>query len=127
MSRIILSPDPSSEELALYKGLTARQEIRRDVFIAESVKVIEAALDAGLEPVSLLMERRHLEGKAAHLAERAGGVPVYAPPDEWNEYEADEIGAKTRLFFGKLLEKFTPLLAAFGFYYKVFRKVNGGD
>ena len=62
MARIIVSPDPSSEELALYKGLTARQEIRQDVFIAESVKVIEAALDAGLEPVSLLMVRRHLEG-----------------------------------------------------------------
>ncbi|MBQ4452209.1 MAG: RNA methyltransferase [Clostridia bacterium] len=83
MARIIVSPDPSSEELALYKGLTARQEIRQDVFIAESVKVIDFALDAGLEPVSLLMERRHLEGKAAHLIERTGGVPVYAPPDEW--------------------------------------------
>ena len=48
----------------------------------------------------------------------------YAPPDEWNDYEADEIGARTRRYFGKILERFTPLLAALGFYYSVMKKVN---
>ncbi|MBQ7638149.1 MAG: DUF4838 domain-containing protein [Clostridia bacterium] len=45
----------------------------------------------------------------------------YAPPNEWDMYEADETGAQTRLFFGKILERFTPLLAMFGLYYEVFR------
>ncbi len=45
----------------------------------------------------------------------------YAPPDEWNMYEPDEIGARTRFFFGKILEFFTPILALFGAYYKVAR------
>ena len=45
----------------------------------------------------------------------------YAPPDEWNDYEADETGAKTRLFFGQMLERFMPLLTAFGFYYRLFK------
>ena len=48
----------------------------------------------------------------------------YAPAAEWNEYEADEIGAQTRLFFGRILEKLTPVLAAFGWYYYLFRTVN---
>ena len=83
MARIILTPDPASEKLGPYAGLTLRQEKQSGIFIAESVKVIESALDAGFEPVSMLLERRHLEGKAARLTERMGDVPVYAPPDEW--------------------------------------------
>lgn len=48
----------------------------------------------------------------------------YVPANEWNMYEADESGAKARLFFSKLLERFTPLLSAFGLYYKIFSKSN---
>ncbi|MBQ6067843.1 MAG: DUF4838 domain-containing protein [Clostridia bacterium] len=51
----------------------------------------------------------------------------YAPPDEWNDYEADEQGARTRLFFGKLLERFMPLLTALGFYYMIAKAVNNSD
>ena len=48
----------------------------------------------------------------------------YAPPDEWNDYEADETGAQTRLFFGKLLEKFFTQLMAYGFYYQAFQQIT---
>ncbi len=47
------------------------------LFIAESPKVINIALDAGYEPVALLAERRHLEGDAAAIVERVRGNPVY--------------------------------------------------
>ena len=48
----------------------------------------------------------------------------YIPANEWNQFEADESGAKARLFFGKLLERFTPLLSALGFYYEIANRVN---
>lgn len=48
------------------------------LFIAESPKVIRVALDAGMQPVSLLCERRHLEGDAADIVQRLPDeVPVY--------------------------------------------------
>ena len=50
----------------------------------------------------------------------------YVPANEWNMYEADESGAKARLFFSRILERFTPILSAFGMYYKMFKKVNNG-
>ncbi len=62
--------------------LTERQLRRGAVgneglFIAESPKVIRVALGAGYEPVSLLCERRHIDGDAAGIIARCGGVPVY--------------------------------------------------
>lgn len=47
------------------------------LFIVESPKVINTALDSGMEPVSLLCERRHIEGDAAGIIERCGEIPVY--------------------------------------------------
>jgi len=48
------------------------------VFIAESPKVIRVALDAGMEPVALLCEERHLAGDAADIVSRLPEqVPVY--------------------------------------------------
>jgi tRNA G18 (ribose-2'-O)-methylase SpoU len=52
-------------------------EPKPGIFIAESPKVIERALDAGYEPVSLLLERRHIEGEAADILARCGDVPVF--------------------------------------------------
>lgn len=68
--------------LAAYARLTeaqlrSRAEPGQGVFIAESPKVIHLALDAGCEPLSLLMERRHIEGQGRAVIERCGGVPVY--------------------------------------------------
>ena len=50
----------------------------------------------------------------------------YVPANEWRMYEPDESGAKARLFFSKILERFTPILAAFGMYYKMFKMANNG-
>ena len=66
----------------VFSRLTERQ-LRRGVageeglFIAESPKVIRVALGVGYEPVSLLCERRHIDGDAADIISRCGGVPVY--------------------------------------------------
>ena len=58
--------------------LRNRLEPEKGVFIAESPKVIHVALDAGLEPVSLLCERRHIEGDARGIIERCPeDMPVY--------------------------------------------------
>lgn len=56
--------------------LRNRLEPEKGIFIAESPKVIDRALGAGMEPLSLLMERGHLE-PCASLIERCGDVPVY--------------------------------------------------
>ena len=47
------------------------------IFIAESPKVIERALDSGCEPISILMEERHIEGEGKSVLERCGDIPVY--------------------------------------------------
>ena len=58
--------------------LRNRLDPAKGIFIAESPKVIAVALDAGYEPVSLLCERRHIEGDAAAIISRLGAdVPVY--------------------------------------------------
>ena len=61
--------------LEVYSTLTEAQlrnklEPEKGLFIAESPKVIKVALDAGLEPVSLLCERKHIEGDARDIIER---------------------------------------------------------
>jgi len=62
----------------VYANLTgAELENRKGLFIAEGLKVAGHALDAGCEPISLLMERKHITGKAAGLIERCGDIPVY--------------------------------------------------
>ena len=75
MANIIDIRDFSAAELDVYARLTegqlkTRREPEKGLFIAESPKVIERALDAGYEPVSLLMERRHIDGQAAGVIER---------------------------------------------------------
>lgn len=49
----------------------------RSMFIAESPKVIQVALDHGYTPVSLLCERKHIDGDASEIIKRIGDVPVY--------------------------------------------------
>lgn len=48
----------------------------------------------------------------------------YVPACEWTMYEADESGAKARLFFSRILEIFTPILSLFGAYYAAARIIN---
>lgn len=57
--------------------LRNRVEPEKGIFIAESPKVINVALDAGYEPMALLCERRHIEGDAQVLITRCGDIPVY--------------------------------------------------
>ncbi len=61
--------------------LRCKLEPEKGMFIAESPKVIKRALDAGMEPLSLLMERSHLE-PCSSLIEACGDVPVYTGPSE---------------------------------------------
>ena len=87
MPTIIEINDFSDPALDVYARLTEAQRLNRlhpedGVFIAESPVVIGYALDAGHEPVSLLMERRHIDGKAATLLERCGNIPVYTASRE---------------------------------------------
>lgn len=76
------------ERVAVYASLTEaqlRNRLRPDegVFIAESPKVIAVALDAGYEPVSMMCERRHVDGDAAAVIARCPtDMPVYTGPRE---------------------------------------------
>ena len=82
MPDIIEIKDFSSPQLDVFARLTegqlrSRLEPEKGIFIAESPKVIERALNAGYEPVSLLMERRHIGGQASGIISRCGDIPVY--------------------------------------------------
>ena len=55
-------------------------EGEKGLFIAESPKVIERALDAGCTPVSILVEDRHVDKEAKEILSRCGTIPVYTAP-----------------------------------------------
>jgi len=87
MPDIRLITDLSAPELAPYARLTeaqlrSRRHPEQGLFIAESAKVIGHALDAGLVPVSLLMEQRQIEAQTEALLQRCGDVPVYTADRE---------------------------------------------
>lgn len=87
MPNIIEITDFHAPELDPYARLTQNQlrnrlEPEKGIFIAESPKVIDRALDAGYEPVSLLMERRQITGPAAGILSRCGDAPVYTADRE---------------------------------------------
>lgn len=87
MANIIEIADFSAPELDVYARLTegqlrSRQDAAKSLFIAESPKVIHRALDAGYEPVSLLTERKHIDGQARDLIARCGDLPVYTADRE---------------------------------------------
>ena len=82
MNKIIEITDFLASELDVYARLTEVQLLNREfpekgLFIAESPKVIERALDAGYEPVSCLMEKRHIEGEGKAILDRIKDVPVF--------------------------------------------------
>ena len=79
--------DFHAPELDVYARLTEAQllnrfEPKKGMFIAESPKVIMRALDAGCEPVSLLVERNHINEEAEEAISRCGDVPVFTAPLE---------------------------------------------
>ncbi len=82
MGNIVTLDSIDREELDVYARLTEAQirnrlEPEKGIFIAESPKVIRLALDAGYEPVSFLMEQKHIEGDAKDLLLRCPDAPVY--------------------------------------------------
>ena len=82
MNRIIEITDFSAPELDVYARLSEGQlQNRRNpgkgLFIAESPKVIMRALAAGYEPVSCLMEKRHIEGEGKEILTCMKDIPVY--------------------------------------------------
>lgn len=82
MAQMIEITDFDAPELDVYARLTENQLINRHepekgMFIAESPKVIERALDAGYMPVSILTEKRHVEGEGQKILARCGEIPAY--------------------------------------------------
>ena len=57
--------------------LRKEYEPGQGIFIAESPKVINVALNAGYTPVALLCEQRHIEGDASEIIARCGEIPIY--------------------------------------------------
>lgn len=87
MANIIEITDFEAPELDVFARLTEAQLLNRQtpenaLFIAESPIVIERALDAGCVPVSLLMERKHIQTQAKDVIARCGDVPVYTSSAE---------------------------------------------
>lgn len=82
MANVIEITDFSAPELDVYARLTEAQLLNRfepakGMFIAESPKVIQRALDAGCKPVSLLMERKDIDHAAREIIAQCGDIPVF--------------------------------------------------
>ena len=82
MPEIVEITDLNQPGLDVFARLTEAQlrnrlEPEKGIFIAESPKVIGRALDAGCQPVSLLMERRQISGQGREILARCEGIPVY--------------------------------------------------
>ena len=82
MPNIIEITDFAAPELDVYARLREvqllnRQDPEQGIFIAESPRVIERALDAGCVPLSFLVEKKHLEQEAKVLMERCPETPFY--------------------------------------------------
>lgn len=87
MANIVELHTLEQPEVDIFTRLTEAQlrnrlEPEKGVFIAESPKVIERALNAGCTPLSLLMERKHIQGQAKALISRCGDIPVYTADRE---------------------------------------------
>ena len=86
MTDFIEITDLSAPELAPYFQLTTRQMRSRQrpenaLFVAESPQVIEAALEAGCAPVSMLLEKKQALSHPALMA-RFSETPIYTAPRE---------------------------------------------
>lgn len=82
MPKIIEITDFDAPELDVYarwneNQLLNRAEPEKAMFIAESPNVVERAMNAGYEPVSMLLERKHIEGEAAKVITRCADIPIY--------------------------------------------------
>lgn len=82
MANIIRIDNLNNKELDIFARYT-ENELKQlyhpaeGLFIAESPKVIERALNAGYEPVSILVEDKHIEGEAKDIINSCGDIPIY--------------------------------------------------
>ena len=79
---IIEIADLTLPELQVYTSLNEAQllhyyEPASGIFIAESPKVIERALDFGCEPISILMEQKDLDTSGKNIVKQCQDTPVY--------------------------------------------------
>lgn len=79
---IIEVRDLSDSRLDLYTRYKENQlfhiyEPKAGVFIAETPQVIERALEAGYEAISVLTEEKYLSGFGGEVLEKCGDVPIY--------------------------------------------------
>lgn len=82
MSNIIEITDFNAPQLDIYARLSEGQLLNRHepdkgMFIAESPKVVGRALDTGCVPISILLEKKHIEGEGKDIIRRCGDIPVY--------------------------------------------------
>ena len=82
MTNWIEIKDFNTPELGLYASLSEVQLLRYyepkpGLFIAESPKVIQRAVNAGYEPISFLVEHKDLEGAAKEILAQFPETPVY--------------------------------------------------
>lgn len=82
ISNIIEITDFNAPELDIYARLNEVQLLNKanpsdGIFIAESPKVIERALDSGYKPVSILVEHKHIDGEAKDIIARCNDIPIY--------------------------------------------------
>ena len=103
MNNIIEINDITASELDVYARTSEVQLLRYyepkpGLFIAESPKVIERALNAGYEPISFLVEHKDLEGEAKELLENT----------TMKNYEiAEKVGFSDPHYFGISFKKMT--------------------
>lgn len=82
MANVIEITTIDDERISVFASLTDkqlrhRQDEAQGLLIAESPKVINVALGAGYEPLSLLCEGKHINGDAAYIINRCGDIPIY--------------------------------------------------
>ncbi|MBP3609717.1 MAG: RNA methyltransferase [Lachnospiraceae bacterium] len=85
MPTIIEITDFNAPELDIYARLKESQllhlfEPAPGLFIAESPKVIERALNSGCIPLSILVEHDQIEKEAKEIIARCGDIPVFTAP-----------------------------------------------
>ena len=95
MINIIQIKDLDAPELQIYYNLNEAQlfhyfEPKPGIFIAESPKVIERALDAGCVPMSFLMEKKHVETQAKEILARCDKLQSRDLTQESLVYREDE-------------------------------------
>lgn len=87
MAEIITITDFQAPELDIYARCSETQllhyyEPKGGIFIAESPKVIERALNMGCEPISILTETKHIDTQLSGILSRFPALSVYTAPYE---------------------------------------------